>query len=172
MSVTAKPEPADLAEVKSRLKSGPREQYFYVALLGLRNYEPLKIYHHVKSGFAYSAFERFQESMAIDRVPEPLRSLVYESQRIEQDVVVGYWDEVLRSDAEELQARIDAGIASTDVPVLAVLGRVLPDTSGHGLARVRDLELEEWPGLGHFPHLVQPDRFAARLRAFIDRVTI
>lgn len=122
-------------------------------------------------GFA-SAFEGFQESMAIDRVPEPFRSLVFESQRIEQDVVVGYWDEVLRSDADDLQARIDAGIASVNVPILAVFGRTLPDTSGHGFARVRDLELEEWPGLGHFPHLVEPDRFAARLRAFIDSVTI
>ena len=122
-------------------------------------------------GFA-SAFERFQESMGIDRVPEPLRSLVYASQRIEQDVVVGYWDEVLRSDADELQARIDAGIAATDVPTLAVFGRTLPDVSGHGLARVRELELEEWPGLGHFPHLVEPDRFAARLRAFIESVSI
>jgi pimeloyl-ACP methyl ester carboxylesterase len=119
-----------------------------------------------------SAFERFQESMAIDRVPEPVRSLVYDSQRIEQDVVVDYWDEVLRGDADALQARIDDGLASTELPVLAVFGREFPDRFGHGLARVRKLELEEWPGLGHFPHLAEPDRFAARLRAFIDRVAI
>lgn len=122
-------------------------------------------------GFA-SVFERFQESMAIDRVPEPLRSLVYDSQRIDQDVVVGYWDEVLRSDTGALQTRIDDGLASVDVPALAVLGRALPDGSDHGLARVDDLELEEWPGLGHFPHLVEPDRFTARLREFIERVAI
>jgi len=122
-------------------------------------------------GFA-SAFERFQESMAIDRVPEPSRSLVYASQRIDQDVVVGYWDEVLRSEAGALQARIDDGLATIDVPVLAVFGRAFPDGGDHGLARVRDLELEEWPGLGHFPHLVEPDRFTERLREFIDRVAI
>jgi pimeloyl-ACP methyl ester carboxylesterase len=122
-------------------------------------------------GFA-SVFERFQESMAIDRVPEPLRALVYDSQRIEQDVVVGYWDEVLRSDAEELQARFDDVLATLDVPALAVFGRTLTDGTGHGLVLVRDLELEEWPGLGHFPHLVDPDLFTGRLRAFIDRVAI
>jgi len=122
-------------------------------------------------GFA-SAFERFQESMEIDRIPEPLRSLVYDAQRIEQDVVVGYWEEVLRSDTDALQARIDDGLASIEIPALAVFGRTMPEGSEHGLARVHDLELEEWPGLGHFPHLVDADRFTARLRAFIDRVAI
>lgn len=122
-------------------------------------------------GFAV-AFERFQESMAIDRVPEPLRSLVYASQRIDQDVVLGYWDEVLRSDADALQTRIDDGLATIDVPVLAVFGRPMADGAEHGLARVRELELVEWPGLGHFPHLVDLDRFTERLREFIDRVAI
>ena len=122
-------------------------------------------------GFA-SAFARFQESMQIDRVPEPLRSLVYDSQRIEQDVVVGYWDGVLRSEADALQTLIDDVLASIDVPALAVFGRELPDGEGHGLGRVRDLELEEWRGLGHFPQLVEPDRFTARLREFIERVSI
>jgi pimeloyl-ACP methyl ester carboxylesterase len=119
-----------------------------------------------------SAFELFQESMAIDRVPEPIRSLVYDSQRIEQNVVVGYWEEVLRSDAAALQTRIDEGLATVGVPALAIFGRPLPDAEGHGLTHVRDLEIEEWPGLGHFPHLVEPDRFTARLREFIERVAI
>jgi pimeloyl-ACP methyl ester carboxylesterase len=122
-------------------------------------------------GFA-TAFARFQESMAIDRVPEPIRSLIYASQRVDQDVVVGYWDEVLRGDPDALQSRIDDGLATIDIPALAVFGRPLPDGAEHGLARVRNLELEEWPGLGHFPHLVEPDRFAERLREFIDRVAI
>jgi pimeloyl-ACP methyl ester carboxylesterase len=119
-----------------------------------------------------SAFEHFQESMAIDRVPEPLRSLVYDSQRIEQDVVMGYWDDVLNADAEALQARLDESLGALDVPALAVFGRAFPDGVDHGLARVRELELEEWRGLGHFPHLVEPDRFTGRLREFIDRVAI
>jgi len=122
-------------------------------------------------GFA-SAFEPFQASMEIDRVPEPFRSLVYDAQRIEQDVVVGYWEEVLRGDTDELQARFDDALAALDVPVLAVFGRTLEDGASHGLSRIRDLELEELPGLGHFPHLVDPDRFTTRLRAFLDRVSI
>ena len=31
-------------------------------------------------------------------------------------------------------------------------------------------EIEEWPGRGHFLHLVEPDRFTARLRSFVASV--
>jgi pimeloyl-ACP methyl ester carboxylesterase len=33
------------------------------------------------------------------------------------------------------------------------------------------VQLEEWPGDGHFVHLVDPGRFAARLRQFVDYCT-
>jgi len=28
------------------------------------------------------------------------------------------------------------------------------------------VEIEVWPGRGHYPHLVEPDRFVARLEEF------
>jgi putative toxin-antitoxin system antitoxin component (TIGR02293 family) len=62
VSATAKPEPADLAEIRHHLKAGSRAQYFYVALLGLRNYEPLKIFAQVRVGLSFAAFERFQRN--------------------------------------------------------------------------------------------------------------
>jgi pimeloyl-ACP methyl ester carboxylesterase len=116
-----------------------------------------------------SVFERFQESMEIDRVPEPDRSLVLGAQRVRQDLVLGYWDNVINWDADKLQQMIDQGLAALDVPFLAVFGRPLEDEPGHGLRLVRNLELEEWVGDGHLVHLVEPDRFAARLRAFVER---
>jgi pimeloyl-ACP methyl ester carboxylesterase len=116
-----------------------------------------------------SVFERFQESMEIDRVPEPDRSLVLGAQRVRQDLVLGYWDDVINWDADRFQQMIDQGLVGLDVPFLAVFGRPLEDEQGHGLRLVPNLELEEWIGDGHLVHLVEPDRFAARLRAFIDR---
>jgi putative toxin-antitoxin system antitoxin component (TIGR02293 family) len=62
MTTPAAPETADIAEVKAQLASRSRAEYFYVALLGLRNYEPLSIYTHLRSGLSYSAFERFQRN--------------------------------------------------------------------------------------------------------------
>jgi putative toxin-antitoxin system antitoxin component (TIGR02293 family) len=52
----------DLAEIRARIQSGRREGHYYVALLGLRTYETLKLYEHVRRGFRYSTFARFQRN--------------------------------------------------------------------------------------------------------------
>lgn len=65
MSASPKPEPVDLTEIRKQLKSGARAQYLFAALLGLRVYEPLKIYGRVRAGLAFSAFERFQRNTGL-----------------------------------------------------------------------------------------------------------
>jgi putative toxin-antitoxin system antitoxin component (TIGR02293 family) len=62
VTTAAMPDTADIAEVKAQLGSRARPEHFYVALLGLRNYEPLKLYVHLRNGLSYSAFERFQRN--------------------------------------------------------------------------------------------------------------
>jgi pimeloyl-ACP methyl ester carboxylesterase len=115
------------------------------------------------------AFEPFQHSMGLDRIPEPLRSEVLVAQEVRQDVVLGYWDELMRSEPERLQARVEQVAAAIHVPVLAVFGRQLSsDERAHLRRLVPGAQLEEWPGRGHFVHVAEPDRFAARLRAFVD----
>jgi pimeloyl-ACP methyl ester carboxylesterase len=119
-------------------------------------------------GFA-QAFEPFQQSMGFARIPEPLRSEVLAAQEVRQDVVLGYWDELMRSEPERLQARVEQVAAAIDVPVLAVFGQQLSsDERDHFRQLVPGAQLEEWPGRGHFVHLAEADRFAARLRAFVD----
>jgi putative toxin-antitoxin system antitoxin component (TIGR02293 family) len=56
---------ADLNEVQSRIRSGRTEGYFYVALLGLRTYDALAVYRHVRKGLAYSALARFQRNTGL-----------------------------------------------------------------------------------------------------------
>jgi pimeloyl-ACP methyl ester carboxylesterase len=116
------------------------------------------------------AFEGFQQSMSIDRVPEPLRELVLASQDVRQDVVLGYWDQVLRTPAAELQAWIDRIIATVNVPFLYVFGHELAAGERRHLeTSMPSAEVEVWPDRGHFVHLAEPDRFAARLRSFIEK---
>ncbi|MBA3319396.1 MAG: DUF2384 domain-containing protein [Gemmatimonadales bacterium] len=62
MAVPAVHETADLAEVRAHLAASTRAEHFYVALLGLRNYEPLKLYVRLRTGLSYGAFERFQRN--------------------------------------------------------------------------------------------------------------
>jgi pimeloyl-ACP methyl ester carboxylesterase len=101
-------------------------------------------------------------------LPEPQRSLVTVSQRIRQDLVLGYWDQMLQSTPADLQARIDDTAGAIRAPFLAVFGHSLSDEERHHLRRLLPtLELEEWPDRGHMVHLMEPDRFARRLAAFV-----
>jgi pimeloyl-ACP methyl ester carboxylesterase len=119
-------------------------------------------------GFA-AAFEPFRQSIGIDRIPQPLRSEVQRNQHIRQDVVLGYWDELAQTDPEDMQARIDETTGRIVCPSLIVFGRTLePGERLKLLGRISRIEIEEWTGSGHCVHLVEAERFASRLRAFID----
>lgn len=114
-----------------------------------------------------AAFGPFRQSMGLDRVPEPLRSAVKAGQTIDQDLVLGYWDEVLRADTDALQARIDQMLEAMTVPHLFVFGReLLPDERDYITRHVRLFEIEEWAGDGHCVHLVEPERLADRIAVF------
>lgn len=111
---------------------------------------------------------RMDSSLGLDRLPEPTRALVLAAHRVDQDVVLGYWDQILTTRPAELQAWIDAKAAGIRVPCLAVFGRPATDGERERLDRLPDAQVEEWTGGGHFVHLVDPGRFATRLRGFID----
>jgi len=120
-------------------------------------------------GFAH-VFDGFQQSMALDRLAAPLRELVLASQDVRQDVVLGYWDQVLRTPADELQGWIDRILATARVPFLYIFGHDLPAAERGHLGS--SAQVEVWPDRGHFVHLVEPDRFTARLRTFIDECRV
>jgi len=113
-------------------------------------------------------WQKFEESLGLDLLPEPARSQALATHKVKQDVVLGYWDQVLRTDPAELQAWVDASMTPVTAPGLAVFGR--PITEGERLRfdRLPDVRIEVWPGSGHFAYLVDPDRFAATLRQFVD----
>jgi pimeloyl-ACP methyl ester carboxylesterase len=108
-----------------------------------------------------------ENSLGLDRIPEPARTLVLDTHEVNQGVVLGYWDQVLTTEPAKLQAWIDDTAARIQVPCLAVFGRRATDGERERLGRLPDAQIEEWAGDGHFVHLVDPGRFAARLQAFI-----
>ena len=122
-------------------------------------------------GFA-QVWPTFEDSLGLERIPEPVRSLVLAAHEVNQDVVVGYWEMLLRTDPAELQAWIDEEILlKLEVPCLGVFGRPITDGERERFERLPDAQLEEWAGDGHFVHLVNADRFATRLRRFVDHCT-
>ena len=106
----------------------------------------------------------FENSLGLDRIPEPTRSLVLDAHKVEQDVVLGYWEQVLSTDPAELQAWIDDVASRIQSPCLAVFGRPVTDGERERFSRLPDVQIEEWAGDGHFVHLVEPERFTTSLR--------
>jgi pimeloyl-ACP methyl ester carboxylesterase len=112
------------------------------------------------------AWQMFEQSLGLDQIPEPDRSLVLETHDVQQEVVLGYWAQAMRTHPETLQAEIDAQLGRLEVPCLGVFGRPISDGERERFGRLSHVELEEWAGDGHFVHLVDPHRFAARLLQF------
>lgn len=65
VAVRHPPSSSDLDEFRARLAEGRREPHDYVALLGLRVYEPLRIYAQARAGLSYAAFDRLQRNTTL-----------------------------------------------------------------------------------------------------------
>jgi pimeloyl-ACP methyl ester carboxylesterase len=117
-----------------------------------------------------AAFEPVRQSIGVELLPQPQRASVLARQRIDQDLILGYWDELLATTPDELQGRIDRELKAISVPVVGVFGQTLDTTTReHLLGHLPTAEIEEWPGLGHMVHLMEPEKFARRLAEFANR---
>jgi pimeloyl-ACP methyl ester carboxylesterase len=112
-------------------------------------------------------------SMVFDVMRSPLEASVQaelDSHRLtaRQDVVLGVWEMALSMDGPELDAIVEAVLPSITCPYLAVHG---DDPGAEYRAWLAGLmpsaELDVWEGTGHYLHLVDPERFVARVRAFV-----
>ncbi len=107
-------------------------------------------------------FESFDGALSADEVAR-LRAL----RRPDQDVVLGMWAPVLDLSADELAAVVRSMTADVRVPYLALHGSDPGADYGRWLtSEIPTATLEVWDGCGHYPHLVHPERFLDRVRAF------
>lgn len=116
---------------------------------------------------------QFQQaiSMVFQAMAGPLsgteRERVDGLRNAEQDVVLGIWDLVLRSPAADLDAVTEGVASAITVPYLSLHG-IDP---GPGYAEwltnlVPSATVEVWADHGHYPHLIDPERFVARVTEF------
>lgn len=99
------------------------------------------------------------------------RTRLRHNRRADQTVVLATWAAVFESTEEELDATVAALVSAITVPYLALHG----SDPGPGYAEwlqhlVPTATVEVWPGMGHYPQLVDPARFVARLREFDAQV--
>ncbi len=86
-------------------------------------------------------------------------------------MVLGVWAAMFSSTDEELNAGIEAALTSLDAPCLSLHGSAPADGyAGWLTTHAPVAEVEVWKGMGHFLHLVDPVRFAERVRAWVAGV--
>ena len=90
--------------------------------------------------------------------------------RPDQEVVLGVWELIFSSSVEEINGVVEAalaGYAENDTPYLSIFGVDPGPQYGDWLRQfIRNSWLDVWPDAGHYPHLVDPDRFVDRLEDF------
>ncbi len=90
--------------------------------------------------------------------------------RGDQQVVLGVWELMFTMSEAEIAGVVEgalAGYAGSTTPYLSLFG-IDPgrDYEPWLAGFIPESRVEEWPDHGHYPHLVDPDRFVARLEEF------
>lgn len=110
------------------------------------------------------------EMMAGDKIDPSEMARVNTARRPDQAVVLGVWEMILSMPADEIATVVDdalAGYSDLDVAYLSLFGIDPGDGYSEWIAsRIEGAVTEVWPDYGHYPHLVDPDRFVERLRTF------
>jgi pimeloyl-ACP methyl ester carboxylesterase len=117
------------------------------------------------------AIDAVFQGLGVDALPPGARAWADAChQAARQEVVLGVWGLVLETDAADLDALVESVLRNITVPYLAIHG----DDPGPGYAEwltglVPSAVVEVWDGDGHYPHLVEPERFARRVRDAFGR---
>ena len=85
----------------------------------------------------------------------------------EPDVVLGVWATMFTATTADLDAMVDTLAAAITVPYLSVHGiDPGPDYAGWLTGKIPTATVEVWEGQGHYPHLVEQQRFIQRVAEF------
>jgi pimeloyl-ACP methyl ester carboxylesterase len=85
-----------------------------------------------------------------------------------RDVVLSLWETLLTTPADQLTQTAEALLARITSPLLSIHGSPPPDAYESWLnALVPQAQIEVWNGSGHMLHLVDPVRFAERIRRLV-----
>ncbi|HEV8218902.1 MAG TPA: alpha/beta hydrolase [Streptosporangiaceae bacterium] len=115
-------------------------------------------------GPAFAAtFQQFWESFHTERLPADARDLVRATFRPRQQVVTGFWREIMHGSVKVITDQTEqalSAIGETGVPYLHIAGEELPPGYAEWLTkRIPEATFAVWGGSGHFPHLARPEEF-------------
>ena len=115
-----------------------------------------------------AAWDEFVAWERIDLVPPERQALTRDNIQPRQEVVLEVWSAVLETPPDELMGQVESLLPAVASPYLGIYGGALSPTERRLQALISDGTVEVWDGLGHFLHLVDPERTAARIDWFVD----
>jgi pimeloyl-ACP methyl ester carboxylesterase len=114
-----------------------------------------------------AVWQMFYDSFHVELLPPAVQDLVRATCRPRQQVVLGYWRQLLEQPPAETTALVEqatAALRAAGVPYLHLAGDDLDPGYRQWLGvHLPAATVEVWPRTGHFPHLADPQRFARRL---------
>ena len=114
------------------------------------------------------------DAMQGDLLPEAERERINAGRRADQDVVLGVWDVILTQPVDEISQTVEmalAGYANKHTPYLALFGIDPGDDYGAWLSdRIEGALIDVWTDHGHYPHLVEPQRFVDTVERFWSNI--
>lgn len=85
------------------------------------------------------------------------------------EILRGIWEAALTTPPAQLNVVAETVLSQVGAPLLSLHGSAPPGSYEVWLTGLLpSAQVEVWEGTGHMLHLVEPDRFAARLRAFLS----
>lgn len=109
-------------------------------------------------------WQMFLAGMHLELLPDDAQRLLHSTSTPRQDLVVGYWQDLLDQPAQKIEERMYAGLAAlraAGLPYLVVSGDELTPDYRRWLGQaLPQAVIETWPTSSHFPHLAHPTRFA------------
>lgn len=115
-------------------------------------------------GFAAVIAGMFDGFMA--PLPDAEKARLTNLRHADQDAVLGVWDPVFTKSAGELDAMVRDMLSGIDAPYLALHGTDLgADYVAWLQSVIPHAQYEVWPDSGHYPHLLDPNRFIGRVVA-------
>ncbi len=113
-----------------------------------------------------AAFDAMFVHLEAAALPPATSARLKNLRRYDRDVVLGIWGGGLEETTPAALTQYSAELlGNVRTPYLALYGsEPSPAYRSWLLATKPDIVVEAWPGSGHYPHLVDPERFVARVR--------